>query len=36
MQRPSDTLFLGHSENLFNVSDDYTLIGRTIYRRGGT
>jgi len=33
LQRPDDLLFLGHSENLFNVSNDYTLIGKTIYRR---
>jgi chemotaxis protein methyltransferase CheR len=33
LQRPEDLLFLGHSENLFNVSDDYRLIGKTIYRR---
>jgi chemotaxis protein methyltransferase CheR len=33
LQRADDLLFLGHSENLFNVSGDYTLIGKTIYRR---
>ncbi|MGH8219273.1 MAG: CheR family methyltransferase [Steroidobacteraceae bacterium] len=33
LQRPTDVLVLGHSESLFRVSDDYTLIGRTIYRR---
>jgi chemotaxis protein methyltransferase CheR len=33
LQRPGDLLFLGHSESLFKVSNDYTLIGRTIYRR---
>jgi chemotaxis protein methyltransferase CheR len=33
LQRPGDLLFLGHSENLFKVSTDYTLVGRTIYRR---
>ncbi len=33
LQRRDDLLFLGHSENLFNVSNDYTLIGKTIYRR---
>jgi chemotaxis protein methyltransferase CheR len=33
LQREEDLLFLGHSENLFNVSNDYTLIGKTIYRR---
>lgn len=33
LQRPDDLLFLGHSETLFKVSEDYTLIGKTIYRR---
>ena len=33
LQRPGQLLFLGHSETLFRVSDDYTLIGKTIYRR---
>jgi chemotaxis protein methyltransferase CheR len=33
LQRPGDLLYLGHSESLFQVSTDYTLIGRTIYRR---
>jgi chemotaxis protein methyltransferase CheR len=33
LQRPGGRLLLGHSESLFKVSDDYTLIGRTIYRR---
>ncbi len=33
LQRPGDLLFLGHAESLFKVSTDYTLIGRTIYRR---
>jgi chemotaxis protein methyltransferase CheR len=33
LQRPEDLLFLGHSETLFKVSDDYGLIGKTIYRR---
>ena len=33
LQRPGDILFLGHSETLFKVSTDYTLISRTIYRR---
>lgn len=28
-------LFIGHSESLFNVSDRYKLIGRTIYRQCG-
>lgn len=33
LQRPGDLLFLGHSESLFRLSDAYTLIGKTIYRR---
>lgn len=33
LQRTGDVLVLGHSESLFMVSDDYTLMGRTIYRR---
>ena len=33
LQRPGDLLFLGHSETLFKVSDEYGLIGKTIYRR---
>ena len=33
LQRPGQLLFLGHSETLFKVSTDYSLIGRTIYRR---
>ncbi|MGH8227939.1 MAG: CheR family methyltransferase [Steroidobacteraceae bacterium] len=33
LQHPGDTLFLGHSESLFQVSTDYELIGRTVYRR---
>ena len=36
LQRPGDTLFLGHSESMFKVSDDYTLVGRTIYRRNAS
>jgi chemotaxis protein methyltransferase CheR len=35
LQRPGDLLFLGHSESLFKVSEDYTLIGKTVYRRAG-
>jgi chemotaxis protein methyltransferase CheR len=34
LQRPGDLLFLGHSESLFKVSDSWSLIGKTIYRRG--
>jgi chemotaxis protein methyltransferase CheR len=33
LQTPGATLLLGHSESLFKVSNDYTLIGKTIYRR---
>jgi chemotaxis protein methyltransferase CheR len=36
LQRPGALLFLGHSESLFKVSDDYNLIGKTIYRRNDT
>jgi chemotaxis protein methyltransferase CheR len=36
LQRPGDILFLGHSESMFKVSDDYTLVGRTVYRRNPT
>jgi len=33
LQRPGNLLFLGHSESLFKVSDAYTPIGKTVYRR---
>ncbi len=33
LQRPGDLLFLGHSESLFKVSEDYSLIGRTVHKR---
>jgi len=33
LQRSDDVLFLGHSESLFKVSDEYELLGKTIYRR---
>jgi len=33
LQRPGDLLFLGHSESLFKVSENYTPIGKTVYRR---
>lgn len=33
LQRPGDLLMLGHSETLFNVSEAYALIGKTIYGR---
>jgi chemotaxis protein methyltransferase CheR len=35
LQKPGNLLFLGHSESLFKVSEDYALIGKTIYRRAG-
>jgi len=33
LQNPGDWLFIGHSENLHNVTDRYKLVGRTVYRR---
>ena len=33
LQQPGAILFLGHSESMFKVSTDYSLIGKTIYRR---
>ncbi|MBV6416123.1 MAG: Chemotaxis protein methyltransferase [Steroidobacteraceae bacterium] len=33
LQRAGDLLFVGHSESLHGISDDYALVGRTIYRR---
>jgi chemotaxis protein methyltransferase CheR len=33
LQRRGDQLLLGHSESLFQVSTDYALVGRTVYRR---
>src|SRR3984957_14211133 len=33
LQQPGDLLFLGHSESLFKVSEQYALIGKTVYRR---
>jgi chemotaxis protein methyltransferase CheR len=33
MLKPDGILYIGHSESLFNVSDRFELIGRTIYRR---
>ena len=33
LQEPGATLLLGHSESLFKVSTDYSLIGKTVYRR---
>lgn len=32
-QRKGGKLIIGHSENLANVSEDYKLIGRTIYEK---
>jgi chemotaxis protein methyltransferase CheR len=34
LQKPGGLLFLGHSESLLNVSDDWSLIGKTVYRKG--
>ena len=33
LQRPGDLLFLGHSESLFKVCENYGLIGKPIHRR---
>jgi chemotaxis protein methyltransferase CheR len=33
IQEPGGWLFIGHSENLFNVTKRYKLAGRTVYRR---
>jgi chemotaxis protein methyltransferase CheR len=33
LQEPGAWLFIGHSENLFNVSQRYKSVGRTVYRR---
>jgi chemotaxis protein methyltransferase CheR len=33
LQEPGGWLFLGHSENLFNVTNRYKPVGRTVYRR---
>jgi chemotaxis protein methyltransferase CheR len=33
LQSPGNLLFLGHSESLFKVSEQYALIGKTVYRR---
>ena len=35
LQQPGNLLFLGHSESLFKVSEQYALIGKTVYRRAG-
>lgn len=31
--KPDGWLYIGHSENLFNVCDRFKLVGRTIYRK---
>lgn len=33
MLKPDGWLYIGHSENLFKVSNRFELVGRTIYRR---
>ena len=33
LQEPGGWLFIGHSENLHNVTNRYKLVGRTVYRR---
>jgi chemotaxis protein methyltransferase CheR len=33
LQRTGDVLCLGHSESITGITDDYCLIGRTLYRR---
>ena len=33
MQEPGGWLFIGHSENLHNVTSRYRPVGRTVYRR---
>jgi chemotaxis protein methyltransferase CheR len=33
LQRQGDVLCLGHAESLNGITDDYRLIGRTLYRR---
>jgi chemotaxis protein methyltransferase CheR len=33
LQEPGSWLFIGHSENLFNVTRRYKLVGHTVYRR---
>ncbi len=30
---PASWLYIGHSENLFNVNDSFKLLGKTIYRK---
>lgn len=33
LQEPGGWLFVGHSENLVNITSSYKLVGRTVYRR---
>ena len=33
IQEPGGWLFIGHSENLHNITKRYKLVGRTVYRR---
>ena len=35
LMRPGGWLYIGHSENLQNLSDQFELQGRTIYQRVG-
>lgn len=35
LQEPGAWLFIGHSENLFNVTQCYKSVGRTVYRKVG-
>jgi chemotaxis protein methyltransferase CheR len=35
LQPPGALLFLGHSESLYRINEQYESIGRTIYRRRG-
>jgi chemotaxis protein methyltransferase CheR len=35
LQEPGGWLFVGHSENLLNVTKRYKLVGRTVYQRVG-
>jgi chemotaxis protein methyltransferase CheR len=33
LQEPGAWLIIGHSESLFNVTNRYKLVSRTVYRR---